>query len=75
MTEEKYNAAFSDDRIVFGKNGTSKPQLKVFLSELEDYGSVHNSWFEAEIYKTATHGSKELQEVFGGKKLLRLQNR
>ena len=68
MTEEKYNAAFSDDRIVFGKNGTSKPQLKVFLSELEDYGSVHNSWFEAEIYKTATHGSKELQEVFGGKK-------
>lgn len=68
MAEEKYTNAFQDNRIVFGKNGKSKPQLKVFLNELEDFGAVPNSWFEAEVYKTATHGSKELQQVFCGEK-------
>lgn len=68
MSEEKYLIAVAENRIIFGKNGKSKPQLKVFLNELEDFGSVHNSWFEAEVYKTATHGSKELQGIFGGVK-------
>lgn len=43
--------------------------MKVFLNEKEDYGSIANSWLEAEKYGTATHGSKELQNIFGGNKV------
>jgi len=43
-TEEvKYKALLDDNRIVFGKTGKTKPQLKVFLSEVKDKGSVSNS--------------------------------
>jgi len=69
ISQEKFVSALADNRILFGKNGTSKPQLKVFLNEQEQYGSIAHSWFEAEKYGTATHGSKELQQVFGGDKV------
>ncbi len=69
MTFEKFSCALLDNRILFGKTGKSKPQLKVFLNEQEDYGSIANSWFEAEDFGTATHGSKELQSVFDGDKV------
>lgn len=68
MSSDKFEQAFSDSRILFGKNGKGRPQLKVFLSEQEQYGSIPNSWFEAEQYGTATHGSKELQGIFDGEK-------
>ena len=32
---EKYKQLLEDKRIVFGKNGTSKPQLKVFYNEVK----------------------------------------
>ena len=41
----------------------------MFLYEQEQYGSIAHSWLDAEKYKTATHGSKELQDVFGGEKM------
>lgn len=65
----KFSSALADNRILFGKNGKGRPQLKVFLNEKEDYGSIANSWLEAEKYGTATHGSKELQNIFGGNKV------
>lgn len=43
--------------------------MKVFLNEQVEFGSIAHSWFEAEKYGTATHGSKELQGIFGGDKV------
>ena len=65
MLEEKFNTAYSDGRIVFGKSGKSKPQLKVFLSEQQAFGQVPNSWLEAGTYGTGTEGTKELQKLLG----------
>ncbi|MBR3520247.1 MAG: site-specific DNA-methyltransferase [Paludibacteraceae bacterium] len=64
---EKFASALADGRIIFGKNGKGRPQMKVFLSEKQDYGSVPNSWFTAEKYGTATMGTKELEKVFSEK--------
>ena len=69
ISPEKFASALADNRILFGKNGTGRPQLKVFLYEQEQYGSIAHSWLDAEKYKTATHGSKELQDIFGGEKM------
>lgn len=69
ISQEKFSSALADNRILFGKNGDSRPQMKVFLYEQEQYGSISHSWFEAEQYGTATHGSKELQSIFGGEKM------
>ena len=69
ISYEKFSVALSDNRILFGKNGNGSPQLNVFLREQEQFGSVAHSWFEAEKYGTATHGSKNLQDIFGGDKV------
>lgn len=68
MSQDKFYNALSDNRILFGKNGKGKPQLKVFLSEQEEFGSIAQSWFDADKYETSTHGSKELQDIFSGEK-------
>lgn len=57
----------ADGRIIFGKNGKGRPQMKVFLNEKQDYGAVPNSWFNAENYGTATAGTKELEKIFSEK--------
>jgi adenine-specific DNA-methyltransferase len=62
--KHKYEALLADNRIVFGKTGKTKPQLKVFLNEKNDFGSVSNSWFTGDENGTATHGTKELQKIF-----------
>ena len=64
MTQEKFKEAFEDGRIFFGKNGTSRPQLKSFYEEKKDFGSIDNSWLSADKVDTATHATKELQELF-----------
>ena len=69
ISQEKFASALADNRILFGKNGTSRPQLKVFLNEQVEFGSIAHTWFEAEQYGTATHGSKELQALFDGDKV------
>ena len=66
---EKFSALLADGRIVFGKTGKTKPQLKVFLSEQQRLGSVPNSWFDAESCGTATEGTKLLQKIFGDKNI------
>jgi adenine-specific DNA-methyltransferase len=62
--QAKYEALLKDNRIIFGKTGKTKPQLKVFLNEKNDFGSVANSWFTGDNYGTATHGTKEFQRLF-----------
>lgn len=65
-TEEgKYIELLHDNRIVFGKTGNTKPQLKVFLNEKDRFGEVPATWFEGESHGTATEGTKDLQSIFG----------
>jgi adenine-specific DNA-methyltransferase len=64
-TEEEYNRLLADNRIIFGKNGKSKPQFKRFLSEAEAKGSSPISiWNDVE---TTTNGTQQLEEILGAK--------
>lgn len=54
----------ADNRIVFGRSGDSRPQLKVFYEEKKSFGSVPNTWFDGENYGTATRGTKQVQSLF-----------
>ena len=66
-TEEKtFYKYLEDNRIVFGKSGNSKPQLKVFYEEKKMFGSIDNSWWTAERFGTSTQGTKELIQIFNG---------
>ena len=62
----QFSSALKDGRIIFGKSGEGRPQLKVFYEEKKDFGSVDNSWFSAERIGTATSGTKELMSLFDG---------
>lgn len=60
--KEKYDALFADNRIVFGKNGDSKPQQKRFLSECLDKGAVLTTlWDDLD---TTTNATKHSQTMF-----------
>ena len=64
-TEEKsYNELLADNRIIFGKTGDGRPQLKVFYEEKKEFGSVSNTWLDGNTYGTATKGTKLLQALF-----------
>ncbi|MBR4630993.1 MAG: site-specific DNA-methyltransferase, partial [Treponema sp.] len=63
--EKEYKEFLADNRIVFGKTGNSKPQLKRFLSEAQLKGLTPKSiWDDC---GTATNGTQEIQEIFGTK--------
>lgn len=62
----QFSSALKDGRIIFGKSGEGRPQLKVFYEEKKDFGSIDNSWFSAERIGTATSGTKELMSLFDG---------
>jgi adenine-specific DNA-methyltransferase len=62
---EKFASAVADNRIVWGKNGKGRPQLKVFYDEKQGLGSIDNSWFSGDRIGTATGATKELQSIFG----------
>ena len=64
--ESKYNELLRDNRIVFGRTGESRPQLKVFYEEKKQFGEVPTSWFSGSEYGTATNGTQELQNLFEG---------
>ena len=64
FTEKKYLVALSDNRIVFGKRGRSKPQYKRFLSDAQAKGTnISSLWTEV---GTATSGTRALMDIFGG---------
>lgn len=64
-TKEEYERFLSEDRIVFGKTGKSKPQLKRYFSEAERKGLVAKSiWDDV---GTTTNGTQELEDIIGEK--------
>ena len=66
-TEQQYKEFLADNRIVFGKKGTSKPQLKRFLDFAITKGETPTSiWNDIE---TTTNGTQLLQSIFGGEKV------
>lgn len=64
ISPEKFSSALADGRIIFGKNGTGRPQMKSFYEEKKEFGSVDNSWFSAERVGTTTNGTKEVMQLF-----------
>lgn len=64
-TKEEYQKFLKEGRIVFGKNGKSKPQLKRYASDAEGKGLTPKSiWDDV---GTTTNGTQELEEIFGEK--------
>lgn len=63
--EKSFLQLLADNRIVFGKHGTSRPQLKVFYEEKKHFGSVDNTWWTGEKCGTSTQGTKEIISLFG----------
>ena len=63
---DKYEELLNDSRIVFGANGTGRPQLKVFYEEKKEFGEVDNSWWSADRVSANTNASRTLMEMFDG---------
>lgn len=63
--KSKYEQLLADNRILFGKTGNGKPQLKRFLDEVAERGATPKSiWDDC---GTATDGTKEILDIFGSK--------
>lgn len=62
----RFESLCADGRIVFGRNGRARPQLKVFYREKEAYGEVAATWLDGATYGTANAGTRELQKLFQG---------
>jgi len=67
FSRDKFEEALADNRIVFGKSGKGRPQLKRFLSEAQGKGK--NPFTIWDHVDTATNATKDLMKLFGGKKL------
>lgn len=67
ISQNKFSNALADGRIIFGKSGTGRPQMKSFYEEKKEFGSVDNSWFSAERVGTTTNGTREVMQLFDGK--------
>ena len=63
ISPEKFASALADNRIIFGKNGKGRPQMKIFYNEVSYKGAVPDSWFDAHIFGTSTQGKKELLNI------------
>ena len=62
----QFSSALADGRILFGRDGRGRPQLKVFYEEKKEFGSIDNSWFSAERIGTTTNGTREVMVLFEG---------
>ena len=66
VSENDYLAFLEDNRIIFGKSGRSKPQLKRYLDFATDKGATAISiWNDID---TTTNGTKQLMQVLGENK-------
>ena len=54
----------SENRIYWGKNGTGAPQLKRYLSEVQQ-GAVPTTWWTHEFAGHTDAARKEIKELFG----------
>ena len=66
ISQDKFASALADGRVIFGKDGKGRPQMKSFYEEKKEFGSVDNSWFSAERIGTTTNGTKEVTQLFDG---------
>ena len=64
MSADKLSSALKDGRIIFGKSGRGRPQIKSFYDEKKYFGSIDNSWFAGDKVGTTTAGTKEMQSLF-----------
>lgn len=62
----QYANLLNDGRIVFGKDGKGRPQLKVFYEEKKAYGEVDNTWWDASRVTVNSSASKQLMKLFDG---------
>lgn len=62
FSKDKYEEALKEGRIVFGKNGKSKPQYKRFKSEALEKGT--NPFTIWDDVGTATQATKDLMDLF-----------
>ena len=63
--EAGFQELVSDDRIWFGKEGSSAPRIKLFLTEVKD-GIVPDTWWNHEVYGNNQEAKKEVLELFEG---------
>jgi len=63
VSEQTFNKLVTDNRIWFGKNGSSRPRMKLFLSESE--GATAWTWWTNSEVGHNQEATKELKEIFG----------
>lgn len=63
---DQYSKLLEDGRIVFGKDGRGRPQLKVFYEEKRAFGEVDNTWWDAQRITVNSTASKQLMNLFDG---------
>ena len=64
VVEDRYRELLKDNRIVFGRRGKTRPQLKVFYDEVQNFGQIETTWFDAGKVGTTTEGTREIESVF-----------
>ena len=62
FTEPKFKTLLADDRMYFGMDGSGRPGVKRFLSEMN--GMVPWTWWEHKQYGNSQEGLKQLMEIF-----------
>lgn len=65
-SEENMNALIKENRIWFGKNGTSFPRKKRYLTEVQQ-GRTPDTWWESSEVGHNQEGARELKSIFNGK--------
>jgi site-specific DNA-methyltransferase (adenine-specific)/adenine-specific DNA-methyltransferase len=63
MTEESFKRLVADNRIWFGKNGDSRPRMKLFLSETQ--GTTAWTWWTNSDVGHNQEATKEVKDIFG----------
>lgn len=69
ISPERFSSVYEDGRVIFGKNGLGRPQLKVFYEEKKMFGEVDNTWWDAERITTNSAATKDLMNLFDGIKV------
>jgi len=65
-SKERYFELLKDNRIYFGKNGDSKPQIKQFLTEVKQGLVTKTLWSHTDVGNTQI-SMQEIEKIFGDK--------
>ncbi len=63
--ETQYQSWLRDNRITFGRDGTGRPMLKKFLSEVQE-GLTPSTWWDHDRFGTNKEANLELKALFDG---------